>query len=213
MQSTRILNMIKIEKQIDYVGISIFIVLIIFWCDLDIQGWLVAAGLTTNIRLGLLLCGLVIVGILVYKYISQTVGVLLFVLILLITKAMLSYTELFTAKASELFTAKASELFTTSTEATTTKPSTTTTTNPNLSPISEFSGKADEVQQFLLRQIADDPNTTIVDKRVMQDLTERYFKSSSKLAELRSFNVASEASNMLPGQQIVVGLDTVKNQH
>ena len=205
MQSTRILNMIKIEKQIDYVGISIFIVLIIFWCDLDIQGWLVAAGLTTNIRLGLLLCGLVIVGILVYKYISQTVGVLLFVLILLITKAMLSYTELFTAKASELFT--------TSTEATTTKPSTTTTTNPNLSPISEFSGKADEVQQFLLRQIADDPNTTIVDKRVMQDLTERYFKSSSKLAELRSFNVASEASNMLPGQQIVVGLDTVKNQH
>ena len=47
----------------------------------------------------------------------------------------------------------------------------------------------------------------------MQDLTERYFKSSSKLAELRSFNVASEASNMLPGQQIVVGLDTVKNQH
>jgi len=213
VQSTRILNMIKIEKQIDYVGISIFIVLIIFWCDLDIQGWLVAAGLTTNIRLGLLLCGLVIVGILVYKYISQTVGVLLFVLILLITKAMLSYTELFTAKASELFTAKASELFTTSTEATTTKPSTTTTTNPNLSPISEFSGKADEVQQFLLRQIADDPNTTIVDKRVMQDLTERYFKSSSKLAELRSFNVASEASNMLPGQQIVVGLDTVKNQH
>ena len=47
----------------------------------------------------------------------------------------------------------------------------------------------------------------------MQDLTERYFKSSSKLAELRSFNVASEVSNMLPGQQIVVGLDTVKNQH
>ena len=195
-------KMIKIEKTIDYIGIIAFAVLIIFWCDLDIQGWLVYTRLTTNIRLGLFLSILVVTGILIFKYLSQTLGVLMFVLILLITKAMLGYTE----------------LFTTSTKATTnTKPSTTTnaatTTNPNLAPISEFSGNADEVQQFLLRQIADDPNTTTVDKRVMQDLTEKYFKSSSKLAELRGFNIASESANMLPGQQVVVGLDTVKNQH
>ncbi len=121
------------------------------------------------------------------------VGTLAFVLILLITKAMLGYTELFT----------------------TIKPITnpSTTTNPNLAPISEFSASADEVQQFLLRQIADDPNTTTVDKRVISDLTQRSFKSSSKLAELRGFNIASEEANMLPGLQVVVGLGTVKNQH
>jgi hypothetical protein len=188
--------MIKIEKTIDYIAIVIFILLIIFWCDLDIQGWIVSAGLNTNIKLGLALCGLVIAGILVYKYVSQTVGILVFVIILLITKALLGYTELFTT-----------------TTTTSTVGTTTTTTNPHLVPVSEFSGNADEVQQFLLRQIADDPNTTTVDKRVMQELTEKYFKSSSKLAELRGFNIASETANMLPGQQVIVGIDTVKNQH
>ncbi len=195
-------TMIKIEKPIDYIGIIVFAVLIIFWCDLDIQGWLVYTGLTTNIRLGLFLSILVVTGILIFKYLSQTLGVLMFVLILLITKAMLGYTELFTTSTKAISNTNPS---------TTTKA--TTTTNPNLAPISEFSGSADEVQQFLLRQIADDPNTTTVDKRVMQDLTEKYFKSSSKLAELRGFNIASESANMLPGQQVVVGLDTVKNQH
>lgn len=195
--------MIKIEKPIDYIGTVIFIILIIFWCDLDIQGWLIKAQLTTNIRLGLFLCVLAICGILVYKYISRTLAILLFVLILLVTKAMLGYTELFTTTSTISST-------TTTSKTTTQGP---TTTNPNLAPISEFSGSADEVQQFLLRQIADDPNTTTIDKRVMQDLTEKYFKSSSKLAELRGFNIASEAANILPGQQVIVGLDTVKNQH
>jgi hypothetical protein len=181
--------MLKIEKTIDYIAIGIFILLIIFWCDLDIQGLLISVGLNTNIKLGLALIIFVISGIMVYKFVSQTVGILLFVIILLITKALLGYTELFTTT------------------------STTTTTNPNIVPVSEFSGNADEVQQFLLRQIADDPNTTTVDKRVMQELTERYFKSSSKLAELRGFNIASEAANMLAGQQVIVGIDTVKNQH
>ena len=194
--------MLKIEKTIDYIFIAIFILLIIFWCDLDIQGWLVSVGLNTNIKLGLALCGLVIAGILVYKYVSQTVGILVFVIILLITKALLGYTELFTTTTTT----------TTSTVGITTT-TTPTTTNPYLTPVSEFSGNADEVQQFLLRQIADDPNTTTVDKRVMQELTEKYFKSSSKLAELRGFNIASETANMLPGQQVIVGIDTVKNQH
>jgi hypothetical protein len=189
------MNKIELGKNrlLDYTGIGVFIVLIVFWCDLDIQGWLVVNGLNTNIRLGLLLCSLVVLGILIHKYMSQTVGVLAFVLILLITKAMLGYTELFT-----------------STPAITTQPQ---TNNPNLTPLSEFSASADEVQQFLLRQIADDPNTTTLDKRVIADLTQRYFKSSSKLAELRGFNIASESANILPGHQIIVGLDTVKNQH
>ena len=47
----------------------------------------------------------------------------------------------------------------------------------------------------------------------MADLTTKYFKTSSKLAELCGFNIASETANMLPGQQIIVGLDTVRNQH
>ena len=188
----------KTNQILDYIGIILFAILIVHWCDLDIQGILVANGINTNIRIGLVLCLIVITGLLVYMYVSQTLGVLLFIIILLITKAMLGYTELFT------------------TTTTSTAPNTTNspkTTNPNLAPISEFSGSADEVQQFLLRQIADDPNTTTVDKRVMSDLTERYFKTSSKLAELRGFNIASETSNMLPGQQIIVGLDTVRNQH
>ena len=193
--------MLKIEKTIDYIFIAIFILLIIFWCDLDIQGWIVSSGLNTNIKLGLALCVLVTAGMLVYKYVSQTVGVLIFVIILLITKALLGYTELFTTTTT-----------TTSTVGITTT-TTPTTTNPHLAPVSEFSGNTDEVQQFLLRQIADDPNTTTVDKRVMQELTEKYFKSSSKLAELRGFNIASETANMLPGQQVIVGIDTVKNQH
>lgn len=197
--------MIKIDKPIDYIGIIIFAVLIIFWCDLDIQGWLVYTGLTTNIRLGLFLSTLVVVGILIFKYLSQTLSVLMFVLILLITKAMLGYTELFTTSTKPTINTKPST--------TTTNAATTTIANPILASISEFAGNADEVQQFLLRQIADNPNTTTVDKRVMQDLTEKYFKSSSKLAELRGFNIASESANMLPGQQVVVGLDTVKNQH
>lgn len=191
----------KTNQILDYAGILVFAILIIFWCDLDIQGLIVSAKLNTNIRLGLVLCLIVSIGLFVYIRVSQILGVLLFVIILLITKAMLGYTE----------------LFTTSTLATTTSPNTTsaatTTTNPYLAPISEFAGNADEVQQFLLRQIADDPNTTTVDKRVMADLTSKYFKTSSKLAELRGFNIASESANMLPGQQIIVGLDTVKNQH
>jgi hypothetical protein len=191
--------MSKIEKPIDYISIVLFVILIVFWCNLDIQGWLVFAGLNTNIKLGIVLCILIILGIGIYKYVSYTVGVLWFVIILLITKAMLGYTELFTTTGNPTITS------------TTSLP--TITTNPNIAPVSEFSGYADEVQQFLLRQIADDPNTTTVDKRVMQDLTERYFKSSSKLAELRGFNIASENANMLPGQQIIVGIDTVKNQH
>jgi len=144
---------------------------------------------------------------LVYRYISKVLGILVFVLILLLTKAMLGYTELFTVITTPTV------VITTPTAVITTPTSQPTTTNPNLVPISEFSGSSDEVLQFLLRQIADDPNTTIVDKRVMQDLTERYFKTSSKLAELRGFNIASETANILPGQQIIVGLDTVKNQH
>jgi len=190
---------------IDYLGITVFLILIIFWCDLDIQGMLTRARITTNIRLGLFICGLITLGILVHKYISQTLAILLFVIILLITKAMLGYTELFTT------TPPATEPSITTT--TTTNTTSSMTTNPNIAPISEFSGNVDEVQQFLLRQIADDPNTTTIDKRVMEDLTVKYFKSSSKLAELRGFNIASESANILPGQQLIVGLDTVKNQH
>lgn len=198
------LNYGKTTTVLDYIGIVVFAVLIIFWCDLDIQGWLVANGLNTNIRLGFGLCCLVVIGILLYKYVSQTLGVLAFVIILLITKAMLGYTELFTTSTT-----------TSSTTGITEKPTSLSpkTTNPNLAPISELSSNVDEVQQFLLRQIADDPNTTTVDKRVMADLTERYFKSSSKLADLRGFNIASETANMLPGQQVIVGLGTVSNQH
>ena len=212
------LNYGKTNTVLDYIGIIVFAVLIIFWCDLDIQGWLVANGLNTNIRLGLGLCCLVVIGILLYKYVSQTLGVLAFVIILLITKAMLGYTELFTVATTTTATTKASSTATTTSTTTSTTKATATatlpkTTNPNLAPISELSGSADEVQQFLLRQIADDPNTTTVDKRVMADLTERYFKSSSKLAELRGFNIVSETANMLPGQQTIVGLGTVSNQH
>ena len=188
---------LKIETPIDYISILIFIVLIIFWCDLDIQGYLLSTGINTNVELGLLLCGVILGGIAIYLNVSKITGVLIFVIILLLTKVLLSYTELFTTTTT--FTPKISNG--------------TTTTNPNLAPFSEFSGSVDEVQQFLLRQIADDPNTTTIDKRVMKDLTERYFKTSSKLAELRGFNIATETANMLPGQQIIVGLDTVKNQH
>lgn len=189
----------KTNKILDYIGIILFVILIVYWCELDIQGMLVATGINTNIRIGLVLCLIVITGLLVYIYVSQNLGVLLFILILLITKAMLGYTELFTTTTTNL--------------PKTTNSPTTTTTNPNLTPISEFSAKADEAEQFLLRQIADDPNTTTVDKRVMADLTTKYFKTSSKLSELRGFNIASETANMLPGQQIIVGLDTVRNQH
>ena len=193
----------KIDNSIDYIAIVIFVILIIFWCDLDIQGTIQAMGLNTNIKLGLCLCAISITGILLYKYVSKVVGILIFVLILLVTKAMLGYTELFTTTTTS----------TTTTPVTTNAPVTTSTSNSNLVPITELSASSDEVQQFLLRQIADDPNTTIVDKRVMQDLTDRYFKSSSKLAELRGFNIASESANILPGQQLIVGIDTVKNQH
>jgi hypothetical protein len=194
----------KTNQILDYIGIILFAILIVYWCDLDIQGMLVANGINTNIRIGLVLCLIVVSGILVYLYVSQLLGVLLFIIILLITKSMLGYTELFTTTPL---------LTTTSNTTPTPAITTTTTTNPNLAPISEFSGSADEVQQFLLRQIADDPNTTTVDKRVMADLTTKFFKTSSKLAELRGFNIASETANMLPGQQIIVGLDTVRNQH
>ena len=218
----------KTNQILDYVGILVFVILIIYWCDLDIQGWIVSAKLNTNIRLGLVLCLIVITGLLVYIYVSQILGVLLFIIILLITKAMLGYTELFTTTTTSTTAGGATTTSTTAGGATkpsttaggATKPSTTaggatttSTTNPNLAPISEFAVKADEVQQFLLRQIADDPNTTTVDKRVMADLTTKYFKTSSKLAELRGFNIASETANMLPGQQIIVGVDTVRNQH
>ena len=199
----------KTNQILDYVGILVFVILIVFWCDLDIQGWIVVAKLNTTIRLGLVLCLIVIIGLLVYIYVSQILGILLFVIILLITKAMLGYTELFTTTTTTSTNAAATS---TSAAATSTSAA-TTTTNPHLAPISAFSLKADEVQQFLLRQIADDPNTTTVDKRVMADLTTKYFKTSSKLAELRGFNIASETANMLPGEQIIVGLDTVKNQH
>jgi len=220
----------KTNQILDYVGILVFVILIVFWCDLDIQGWIVVAKLNTTIRLGLVLCLIVIIGLLVYIYVSQILGILLFVIILLITKAMLGYTELFTtttttstnaaatstsaAATSTSAAATSTSAAATSTSAAATSTSAaTTTTNPHLAPISAFSLKADEVQQFLLRQIADDPNTTTVDKRVMADLTTKYFKTSSKLAELRGFNIASETANMLPGEQIIVGLDTVKNQH
>lgn len=189
--------MLKIEKPIDYISIIIFCILIIFWCDLDLHGLLVRAGLNTNIGIGLILTVLVLLGILSFIYISKIVGVLLFVIIMLTTKAMIGYTE----------------LFTTTSPSTTSPSTTTTTTNPNLVPASEFSATASDVEKFLLRQIADDPNTTVVDKRIMSDITQKYFANSSKLAELRSFDIASETANMLPGQQVIVGLGTVANQH
>lgn len=193
--------MLKIEKPIDYIAIIIFAILIIFWCDLDIQGFLVKTGLNTNNGIGLLLSILVVLGILSFMYLSKIIGVLVFVIIMLVTKSMLVYTELFTTTNPATTT--------TSTSSNTT----TTTTNPNLVPASEFSAKSSDVEKFLLRQIADDPNTTVVDKRIMSDITQKYFANSSKLEELRSFNIASETANMLPGQQIVVGLSTVENQH
>ena len=44
------------------------------------------------------------------------------------------------------------------------------------------------VEDYLLKQIEDDPNKTQIEKKVITDITQKYFLNSDKLAKLKKFN-------------------------
>jgi len=52
------------------------------------------------------------------------------------------------------------------------------------------------VEEYLLKQISDDPNKTNLEKQIIKDITQKYFLNSDKLQKLSTFNEESEKMNI-----------------
>lgn len=170
---------------VNVISTILFVVILVNWYDLNIQNILSRHGIQSSLSLGILLLLIAVLGILIFKFVTKLAGLYIFILLSLVVKSMLRYTELFTVV----------------TQPQTTQP--LDSTDPNFA----------EIQDFLLKQIASDPNTTEVDKQVIVDITKKYFKNSSKLAEMRDFNESTKEYNPLPGLQQITGSGLDSNNH
>ena len=142
--------------------------------DINIQDTLNKIGINTSFKLTLFLVLLLMVALVLYCY-SKIVGGIIFICVSLFLKTQFKYVEAFQPPIRLTVSKGSNKLF----------------SKKNINK--QNSNKKDfTVEEYLLNQIADDPNKTDLEKKIIQDITQKYFLNSDKLQKLNDFNDESE---------------------
>tara|TARA_B100000242_G_scaffold267740_1_gene217386 strand:+ start:850 stop:1386 length:537 start_codon:yes stop_codon:yes gene_type:complete len=167
------LSNIKITH-LDVIMCILFIVLLVILPDINIQDTLNKIGINTSFKLTLSLVLLLMVALVLYCY-SKIIGSIIFICVSLFLKTQFKYVEAFQQPIRLSLRKDSNTVF------------------PKKEINKQTSNKKDfTVEEYLLNQIADDPNKTDLEKKIIQDITQKYFLNSDKLQKLTDFNDESE---------------------
>lgn len=165
-----------LKTSLDSLSVILFFILIIYLPDIDIQNALEQIGINTTFKLTLVLVLLLLLAMITYCY-SKITGCVIFACTSLFLRTQFKYVEAYQNLVR----------LSVSTEPTPTKSNNNTKNTKN---------KELTVEEYLLKQISDDPNKTNLEKQIIKDITQKYFLNSDKLQKLSSFNEESEKYNI-----------------
>lgn len=172
------LNLLK--TSLDTISVILFFILIIYLPDIDIQNALENIGINTTLKLTIVLVLLLCLAMITYCY-SKIIGCIIFTCTSVFLRTQFKYVEAF--KESKRLKAR--------TDNNLPKNSSKNETENNIKQKGELT-----VEEYLLKQISDDPNKTNLEKKIIKDITQKYFLNSDKLQKLTTFNEESEKMNI-----------------
>lgn len=159
---------------LDVIVCILFMVLLVILPDINIQDTLNIIGINTSFKLTLFLVLILMVALVLYCY-SKIIGGIIFICVSLFLKTQFKYVEPFQPPI----------------RLTVRKDDNYRTLKKVIKPQNNI--KRDfTVEEYLLNQIADDPNKTDLEKKIIQDITQKYFLNSDKLQKLKDFNEESD---------------------
>lgn len=171
------MKMDLLKTSLDSLSVILFFILIIYLPDIDIQNALEQIGINTTFKLTLVLVLLLLLAMITYCY-SKITGCVIFACTSLFLRTQFKYVEAYQNLIR----------LSVPTEPTPTKLNNNTENTKN---------KELTVEEYLLKQISDDPNKTNLEKQIIKDITQKYFLNSDKLQKLSSFNEESEKYNIV----------------
>lgn len=166
--------MYLLKTSLDSISVIFFFILIIYLPDIDIQNVLEHIGINTTFKLTLVLVLLLCLAMITYCY-SKITGCVIFACTSLFLRTQFKYVEAYQKPVSL-------------------RPLNETT--PKNNNIENTKNKELTVEEYLFKQISDDPNKTNLDKQIIKDITQKYFLNSDKLQKLTTFNKESEKMNI-----------------
>lgn len=172
---------------LDIIFIALFVLLLIKLPDIDIQEYLENLGINSSFKLIFCLVVLLILTMIIICY-SKIMGGILFICITLFLRTQFKYIEAFQKQGNnKSVVLNNQESFINS-------------NNNNYNKNNNYNSNSGDnnitVEKYLLNQIADDPNKTSLEKKIIQDITQKYFLESDKLQKLTDFNNNSDTYSL-----------------
>ena len=166
-----------LKHSLDSISVILFFILIIYLPDIDIQTSLESIGINTTFKLTIVLVLLISLAMITYCY-SKITGCIIFACTSLFLRTQFKYVEAYQNKRLRVRTY-------------------------NNLPKNMIKSENDNIQkveltveEYLLKQISDDPNRTNLEKQIIKDITQKYFLNSDNLKKLTDFNEESEKNNI-----------------
>ena len=170
-----------LKTSLDGISVILFIILIIYLPDIDIQNALENIGINTTFKLTIILVLLLCLAMIIYCY-SKITSCIIFVCISLFLRTQFKYIESYQNPNRLISVSDNNPL---------------PNSIPNSIPNIILKKQTDLiVEEYLLKQISDDPNKTNLEKDLIKDITQKYFLNSDKLKKLTNFNEKSEDFNI-----------------
>lgn len=167
-----------LKHSLDSISVILFFILIIYLPDIDILTSLESIGINTTFKLTIVLVLLISLAMSTYCY-SKITGSIIFACTSLFLRTQFKYVEAY--QNSKILRLR---------------------TYNNL-PKNMIKSENDNIQkveltveEYLLKQISDDPNRTNLEKQIIKDITQKYFLNSDNLKKLTDFNEESEKNNI-----------------
>jgi len=194
------MKMDLLKTSLDSLSVILFFILIIYLPDIDIQNALEKIGINNTFKLTIVLVLLLVLAMITYCY-SKITGCVIFACTSLFLRTQFKYVEAYQEpvrlKRSTETTLKKLNLV--SDNIILPKLDLPKFNTPKLSKNNNTKNTKNKeltVEEYLLKQISDDPNKTNLEKQIIKDITQKYFLNSDKLQKLSSFNEESEKYNI-----------------
>lgn len=189
-----------LRTSLDSVSVILFFILIIYLPDIDIQNALEQIGINTTFKLTLVLVLLLCLAMIIYCY-SKITGCVIFACTSLFLRTQFKYVEAYQVpvKLRPLTETTPKKLNIVSDNIKLPKLTLPNYNYPKPSKNNNTQNTKNKeltVEEYLLKQISDDPNKTNLEKQIIKDITQKYFLNSDKLQKLSTFNEESEKMNI-----------------